>query len=343
MQDYCKIDRFIEDAYVSLPNSFLDPNDDNFIGTRRFSNATNERSQCKSAFTAVSNCLDNIAIEAENRKYSVQEGTFVSSIDLMHKIWDVLDISDLQNVRVDHCSQSYGIRVWSNEGWSLVFSGDTRPCRALIELGKGATILIHEATFDDTKPEEAVQKKHSTVNEAYRVHTEMGTFRLLLTHFSQRYPTIPPHYRFVPPDFDASVRPDSVKNDRGEILNEICPLDAIFAFDFLRMSFSDLLWAPSATAVMAAAFPVFEEEDGDEFLVQADAASGSHCSCSFNGSARSSANKYTTAGDSCQYLSSEKCNPASNPSFAKTYCLEVSQEDSGANKIAKKNKKRKLN
>jgi ribonuclease BN (tRNA processing enzyme) len=28
------------------------------------------------------------------------------------------------------------------------FAGDTRPCKALIDAGKGATLLIHEATFE---------------------------------------------------------------------------------------------------------------------------------------------------------------------------------------------------
>lgn len=30
------------------------------------------------------------------------------------------------------------------EPWSLVFSGDTRPCPALVKAAKGATVLIHE-------------------------------------------------------------------------------------------------------------------------------------------------------------------------------------------------------
>ncbi len=35
-------------------------------------------------------------------------------------------------------------------GWKLVYSGDTRPYEGLIKAGMDATILIHEATFDDS-------------------------------------------------------------------------------------------------------------------------------------------------------------------------------------------------
>lgn len=63
------------------------------------------------------------------------------------KIVDMLNaigIDKLSNVKVYHCYQAFGVRIWSREGWSVVYSGDTRPCPELEELGRGATILIHE-------------------------------------------------------------------------------------------------------------------------------------------------------------------------------------------------------
>lgn len=36
------------------------------------------------------------------------------------------------------------MRVQSKEGWSIVYSGDTRPCSAVEQLASGATVLIHE-------------------------------------------------------------------------------------------------------------------------------------------------------------------------------------------------------
>lgn len=74
--------------------------------------------------------------------------------------------------------------------WKLVFSGDCRPSDALVRAGRGATLLIHEATFCDGMEEDARRKRHSTVSEAVGVGERMKAYRVLLTHFSARYPTI---------------------------------------------------------------------------------------------------------------------------------------------------------
>jgi len=56
----------------------------------------------------------------------------------------------------------------------------------------GATLLIHEATFDDAMEQDAVAKRHSTVGQALEVARRMNAARVILTHFSQRYPSLPP-------------------------------------------------------------------------------------------------------------------------------------------------------
>ena len=58
-------------------------------------------------------------------------------------------------------------------------------------MGKGSTVLLHEATFDDELQGDAMAKKHSTTSEALGVGKAMGAKRVLLTHFSQRYQKIP--------------------------------------------------------------------------------------------------------------------------------------------------------
>lgn len=40
------------------------------------------------------------------------------------------------------------------------------PCDALVEAGNDATLLIHEATLEDDKPEMAEKKGHSTFGQA---------------------------------------------------------------------------------------------------------------------------------------------------------------------------------
>ena len=58
-------------------------------------------------------------------------------------------------------------------------------------IGKGSTVLLHEATFDDELIGDAEAKKHSTTSEAIGVGIAMEAKCLLLTHFSQRYQKIP--------------------------------------------------------------------------------------------------------------------------------------------------------
>lgn len=51
-----------------------------------------------------------------------------------------------------------------------------------------ATVLIHEATFDDSLVKEAIRRRHSTTGDAIRIGKRMNAKHLILTHFSQRYP-----------------------------------------------------------------------------------------------------------------------------------------------------------
>eukprot|EP01060_Flectonema_neradi_P022302 TRINITY_DN3056_c0_g2_i1.p1 TRINITY_DN3056_c0_g2~~TRINITY_DN3056_c0_g2_i1.p1 ORF type:complete len:723 (+),score=110.16 TRINITY_DN3056_c0_g2_i1:186-2171(+) len=109
----------------------------------------------------------------------------------------LLEMSDLriQTIPVDHCSDSWGCVVQVRNGeedWKVCFSGDTRPCDALVAAGKDCNLLIHEATFEDDKKEDAVCKKHSCVTEALHSAKDMNANETLLTHFSQRYPKVPP-------------------------------------------------------------------------------------------------------------------------------------------------------
>merc|ERR1712059_179877 len=104
----------------------------------------------------------------------------------MQAIGDV----EMMAVPVQHPSSAYGLVV-QTEGVKVTYSGDTMPCRALIQAGMDSTLLIHEATLDDELEHEAIMRQHSTTSQAIEVGRMMQAKHTLLTHFSQRYPKIP--------------------------------------------------------------------------------------------------------------------------------------------------------
>ena len=87
---------------------------------------------------------------------------------------------------VDHISGAVGWRVES-DGISLVFSGDTRYSRSLVEASQGADILIHEALCTDDEQGFADSRAHATAGEAARSATQAGVSRLVLTHINNPF------------------------------------------------------------------------------------------------------------------------------------------------------------
>ena len=103
-----------------------------------------------------------------------------------------LGVQALQSVPVDHCKHAYACVFWAGERQEkLVYSGDTRPCKSLTDAATDASLLVHEATFEDSLVDEAIEKRHSLVKEAVEVGERAGARSTVLTHFSQRYPKYP--------------------------------------------------------------------------------------------------------------------------------------------------------
>merc|ERR1712070_706243 len=98
-----------------------------------------------------------------------------------------LSLKSLRSVPVVHCSDAWGLVIDSGSGWRFVYSGDTRPSKALVAAGRNATLLVHEATFGDDRAGDAQRKRHCTRAEALSVATQMRAYRTMLTHLSQRY------------------------------------------------------------------------------------------------------------------------------------------------------------
>uniref|UniRef100_A0A1J3EY20 ribonuclease Z n=1 Tax=Noccaea caerulescens TaxID=107243 RepID=A0A1J3EY20_NOCCA len=169
----------------------------------------------------------------------------------LKKVLGEMGLEDLISFPVVHCPQAFGVVLKAAErkniagdeipGWKMVYSGDTRPCPQMVEASKGATVLIHEATFEDALVEEAVVKNHSTTKEAIDVGSSAGVYRIILTHFSQRYPKIP-------------------------VIDESHMHNTCIAFDMMSINMADLHVLPKIVPYFKTLFRnvVVEEEDEEE-------------------------------------------------------------------------------
>jgi ribonuclease Z len=111
---------------------------------------------------------------------------------------------------------------------------------------RNADLLIHESTFADGMEAEAIVKRHSTVGEALRVGKQMNAKTIVLTHFSQRYPKVPP------------VSTD----DRTDSNEETSPV--IFAFDFMKLTPGTLIAASKITPALRLLYPETEKTETNE-------------------------------------------------------------------------------
>lgn len=100
-------------------------------------------------------------------------------------------MQDIKTTYVKHCPNAFGVAIIDNDGYKITYSGDTMPCLDLVELGMNSDLLIHEATMEDELAYEAVIKMHSTTSQAIDIGLKMKAKFILLTHFSQRYATLP--------------------------------------------------------------------------------------------------------------------------------------------------------
>ncbi|MBO5709674.1 MAG: ribonuclease Z [Bacteroidales bacterium] len=73
---------------------------------------------------------------------------------------------------------------------SYAYCSDTAPFPELAEWVRGATLLYHEATFPDAMSEMAAKTFHSTTLQAARTALDAGVKRLLVGHYSSRYPDV---------------------------------------------------------------------------------------------------------------------------------------------------------
>lgn len=90
----------------------------------------------------------------------------------------------IETIGVDHPVDAYALRV-THDGRTLVYSGDTAPCEALVAIARGADVLLAEASF--LEGADNPEHLHLTGPEAATIATRAGVERLVLTH-------VPPWY-----------------------------------------------------------------------------------------------------------------------------------------------------
>nr|WP_256306635.1 ribonuclease Z [Halobellus litoreus] len=72
-------------------------------------------------------------------------------------------------------------------GRRFVYTGDTRPVDATVDVVDAPDLLVHDATFAEEWADRAGQTGHSTGREAAEIANRAGARRLALTHISSRY------------------------------------------------------------------------------------------------------------------------------------------------------------
>jgi ribonuclease Z len=72
-------------------------------------------------------------------------------------------------------------------GRKIVYTGDTRPSEHIVELARGADVLIHDCTLADELAEKAAENFHSTPHGAAEAAKRAGVKQLVLIHMSTRY------------------------------------------------------------------------------------------------------------------------------------------------------------
>ncbi len=73
-------------------------------------------------------------------------------------------------------------------GQSMAFIMDTAPCQGASELASGADLAVMESTYLDEHRDLAADYRHLTASQAAAIAAEAGVRRLVLSHFSARYP-----------------------------------------------------------------------------------------------------------------------------------------------------------
>lgn len=92
-----------------------------------------------------------------------------------------------KSMRIDGRTVTLRSVTTPQAGRKITYVTDTRPSKAIVAAAKGSDLLIHEATFERSLKHYAVERKHSTSEEAATVARQSRSKELILFHISARY------------------------------------------------------------------------------------------------------------------------------------------------------------
>lgn len=168
-----------------------------------------------------------------------------------------LKLPEIKACLVDHCHEAMAVVLtFPDTGLKMGYSGDCRPSEEFAALGKGAHLLLHECTFEDELKGDAIAKKHSTMGEALEVGRKMGARRVLLTHFSQRYPKLP----VIPEEKGNNNGGEGESKGEGKGRD----VEVLFAFDMMRVRLGEFKQAKEFLPALRELLREGEVEEGQE-------------------------------------------------------------------------------
>src|SRR3989449_318981 len=104
------------------------------------------------------------------------------------QLWGKLQRGETVELADGRKVSAEGIVGPNRPGRLVVFTGDTRPCAAVVDAAQGADLLIHEAAFGEEEEERAKETGDSTAGEGAQVGLAAKGRRLVLAHAPCAYP-----------------------------------------------------------------------------------------------------------------------------------------------------------
>ena len=119
--------------------------------------------------------------------YPGQEEKLAERVRLVERSASRKEVTAAGDVRVSSAPASHSVpcvafRFDLPGGVSFVFSGDTGPCDAVVDLARGSGLLLHDSTFSARINPAERTEDHATALEAGRVAARAGVQRLGLVH-----------------------------------------------------------------------------------------------------------------------------------------------------------------